>query len=468
MRKVINPSLPIESRMFFEKVKSEIVSHLSYFIGSGTEAIVVDPRRDCQIYVDIAKREGMNIRHIFETHRNEDYIIGSPELADLTGAEIYHGPWPEFKYGEVVPDGKEFKVGKLKVTALHTPGHTPGDISIAVKDTAIGDETVLVCTGDTLFVNDTGRTDFGGPEKRREWSESLYDSIFNKLFPLGDHVILCPAHGSGSVCGGKIADREMSTIGLERLMNPVLRLGREEFIRYKVEEKHVYAPYFSRMEAFNVEGAPFFGNGPNPPALAPDEFRERWEEGAIVLDTRPPPSFGAGHIKGSLSLALKRLGLVGWVLPHDKPVLLVMASQGHLDFLTRNLARIGYDNVAGYMAGSIVNWYKKGLPLERLEMMTVPELKEKLDGGEDWLVLDVRSHEEWDEGYIEGAMNVYVGLLEKRLDDVPQERPVAVICKSGTRSGFASSIMLRAGRKNIHNVLGGMEAWKTLGYPTVK
>ena len=451
--------------MFFEKVKSEIVSHLSYFIGSGTEAVVVDPRRDCQVYADIAKREGMNVMHIFETHRNEDYIIGSLELADLTGADIYHGPWPEFMYGNVVGDGQEFKVGKLKVTAIHTPGHTPGDISIAVVDTSVGEETVLVCTGDTIFVNDTGRTDFGGPEGRREWSENLYDSVFNKLFPLGDHVILCPAHGSGSVCGGKIADREQSTLGLERLMSPVLQLGREEFIRYKVEEQHVYAPYFRRMEVYNVEGAPYFGVGPHPSALTADEFREKWEEGAIVLDTRPPPSFGAGHIKGSFSLVLKRLGLVGWVLPDDQPVILVMASQGHLDYITRNLSRIGYDNVAGYMAGSIVNWYKKGLPLERLEMITVPELKEKLDGGEAWLVLDVRSHEEWDAGFIEGAMNVYVGLLGKRLDEVPQDRPVAVICKSGTRSGFASSIMLRAGRENIHNVLGGMEAWKNLGYP---
>ncbi|TRO48567.1 MBL fold metallo-hydrolase, partial [Candidatus Bathyarchaeota archaeon] len=403
----------MEGRMFFEKVKSEIVSQLSYFVGSGTDAFVVDPRRDCQVYVDIAKREGMNIRQIFETHRNEDYIIGSRELADLTGAEIYHGPWPEFKYGKVVGDGQVFKVGKLRVTALHTPGHTPGDISIAVADTAIGDETVLVCTGDTLFVNDAGRTDFGGPEKRREWSESLYDSIFNKLLPLGDHVILCPAHGSGSVCGGKIADREMSTLGLERLMNPLLGMGREEFVMYKVDEHHLYAPYFSDMEVFNVEGAPPVGCGPNPPALTPGEFKKKWEEGAVVLDTRPPPSFGAGHIEGSYSLALQRLGLVGWVLPLDTPILLVMSSQGHLDFVTSNLARIGYDNVAGYMAGTIVNWYKKGLPVERLEMMTVSELKEKLDGGDGWLVLDVRSHEEWAEGSIEGAMHIYVGLLDK-------------------------------------------------------
>jgi hydroxyacylglutathione hydrolase len=451
--------------MLFEKIKSKIVSHLSYIIGSGIEAFVVDPQRDCQVYIGIAKREGMNINYVFETHRNEDYIIGSLELADLTGAEIYHGPWPEFEYGAVLTDGQEFDVGKLRVKAIHTPGHTPGDMSYVVTDLTVGDQPVLVCTGDTLFVNDVGRTDFGGLENRREWSENLYDSIFNKLLTLGDHVVLCPAHGSGSVCGSNIAGRELSTLGLERLMNPPLQLPREEFVKYKVEERHEYAPYFRKMEVYNVEGAPFVGLGPNPPALTPEEFKEKWGEGTIIVDTRPPPSFGAGHIKGSYNLSLARLGLIGWVLPYDKPILLILSSQIQLDHVTNNFARIGYDNLSGYMAGSIVNWYKKGLPIETLEMLTVPELKQELDSGEDWLVLDVRSHEERESGYIDGSMSIYVGLIDKRIEEVPKGRPVAVICKSGTRSSFASSIMLRAGRKNVHNVLGGMDAWKNLGYP---
>jgi hydroxyacylglutathione hydrolase len=453
--------------MIFHKIKSEIVSHLSYFIGSDNEAIVVDPRRDCQIYVDLAMMEGANIRYIFETHRNEDYIIGSLELASLTGAEIYHGPWPEFEYGEVVEDGKEFRFGKLKATAIHTPGHTAGCVSYAVTDLASGEEPVLVCTGDTLFVNDVGRTDFGG-ERRRAWSEDLYYSIFDKLLPLGDHVVLCPAHGSGSVCGGGIADREVSTLGLERLMNPILQMSREEFVDLKVEEHHEYAPYFRTMERLNVEGAPFVGVGPNPPALKPKEFRERIEEGAIVLDTRPPPAFGAGHIEGSYNLVLKRLGLAGWVLPYDRPLLLLLSSQGQLDTVARNLIRIGYDNLEGYLVPSIVSWYKSALPLERLEMMTVTEFKARMDGGEDWTVLDVRSRDEYSKGHIEGSLNIYVGLLEGRMDEVPEDRRVAVVCKTGTRSSFASSILLRAGRRNIVNVLGGMEAWMKTGYDVVK
>ncbi|MDH5200289.1 MAG: MBL fold metallo-hydrolase, partial [Candidatus Bathyarchaeota archaeon] len=283
--------------MIFERVKSKVVAHISYFIGSQNEAVVVDPRRDCGVYVEIAQREGMRIRYVFETHRNEDYVIGSRELAHLTGAEIYHGPWPVFEYGETVGDGQEFFFGKLRVTAIHTPGHTPGCVSYAVADLDSGGETVLVCTGDTLFIGDVGRTDFGGPE-RRKWSESLYDSIFNKLLPLGDHVVLCPAHGSGSVCGGRIADRELSTLGLERLTNPLLEMSREEFVEHKVEEHHEYAPYFRTMERLNVEGAPFVGCGPNPPPLKPSEFKEKAGEGAIIVDTRPPPGFGAGHIKG--------------------------------------------------------------------------------------------------------------------------------------------------------------------------
>ena len=453
--------------MIFERVKSKVVAHISYFIGSQNEAIVVDPRRDCGVYIDIAQREGMRIRYVFETHRNEDYVIGSRELAHITGAEIYHGPWPDFEYGETVGDGQEFFFGKLRVTAIHTPGHTPGCVSYAVADLDSGGETVLVCTGDTLFIGDVGRTDFGGPE-RRKWSESLYDSIFNKLLPLGDHVVLCPAHGSGSVCGGRIADRELSTLGLERLTNPLLEMSREEFVEHKVEEHHEYAPYFRTMERLNVEGAPFVGCGPNPPPLKPSEFKEKAGEGAIIVDTRPPPGFGAGHIKGSYSLYLNRLGLGGWVLPYDKPILLVFGSQEHLDYVARSLVRMGYDDLGGYLAGTIASWYKEVLPVEGLGLMTVADLRDRLEEDGDWVVLDVRSRDEWEEGHIEGCTNIYVGLLQQRLDDVPEGRPIALICKSGTRSSFASSILQRAGRRNVHNVLGGMDGWKKAGYPVTK
>ena len=454
--------------MIFEKIKSRVVAHLSYFVGSGHEAMVVDPQRDCQVYVDIAKREGMRIKYVFETHRNEDYVIGSRELASLTGAEIYHGAWPEFRYGKVLKDGQEFRVGKLKVTALHTPGHTPGCMSYAVADLATGGGTVMVFTGDTLFVGDAGRTDFGGPEKRGEWSESLYNSIYGKLLPLGDHVVLCPAHGSGSVCGGGIADREVSTLGAERLMNPLLQMTREEFIDHKVREDHHYTPYFRMMEKYNVEGAPFVGCGPNPKALTAKEFKEKVEAGGVVVDTRPPPSFGAGHIKGSYSISAARLGMGGWVLPYDKPLLLVLGGQDELDYVARSLSRMGYDNIGGYLTGTIASWYLNALPIERFNLITAPDLKEMMEKDENLLVVDVRSLDEYNGGHIDCCKHLYAGLVEQHADEIPKDRPVALICKSGTRSGFASSMLLRMGYTNVYNVLGGMTSWGNAGYPVTK
>jgi hydroxyacylglutathione hydrolase len=222
------------------------------------------------------------------------------------------------------------------------------------------------------------------------------------------------------------------------------------------------------MEELNIEGASFVGCGPNPPPLTPSVFKKEIDSGATVVDTRPPPSFGAGHIKGSYSISTKRLGLAGWVLPYDKPILLVIADQNHLQYVSHNLIRLGYDNLAGYLAGSIATWYMEVLPIEKLELMTAVDLKNKLDKGEEWDILDVRSKEEWAEGHIKGSVNIYVGLLEAQLSKIPRGTPLAVVCKSGTRSSFACSILRREGWKNLSNVLGGMSAWNRAGYPTTK
>jgi len=453
--------------MIYERLKSEIVSHLSYFIGSGNNAFVVDPTRDIQHYLELAEKHGVNIKYIFETHRNEDYVIGSIELAKQTGAEIYHGSWPEFKYGKVVNDGDEFRVGNLKVAALATPGHTPGCRSYVVTDLETGNDPVLVCTGDTLFIGDAGRTDFGGPENRVKWSTWLYESIYEKLLPLGDHLLLCPAHGSGSVCGARIANREDSTLGAEKLMNPWLQMSREEFIKEKSEEPHNYAPYFKQMEIFNLEGAPEYGLGPTIEALSAGELERYFKNGAVVVDTRPPPSFASGYIKGSYNISMSRLSMSGWVLHYDKPIVLVLGNLSEIDETVTGLARMGYDNVVGYLKPSIVSWYLTARPIDRLGMMTTPELKEKLDT-EDWTVLDVRSIEEYESGHIEGSINIYTGLLGQNLDKIPMDKPIAVICKSGTRSGFGCSILKRNGVENIYNIMGGMTSWRNAGYPMVK
>ena len=192
-------------------------------MGSNKEAIVIDPRRDCQIYINFAQAEKMKIKkYIFETHRNEDYVIGSCQLSYLTGAKIYHGSDLDFKYGEKVKDNQVFSFGKMKIRVIHTPGHTDESMSYALVDETLKKQTLMVFSGDTLFVGDVGRTDLYGPKETPRLAENLYNSIFTKLLPLGDEVVLCPAHGGGSICGGEISDQEWSTLGLECLNNPVL------------------------------------------------------------------------------------------------------------------------------------------------------------------------------------------------------------------------------------------------------
>ncbi|MHA1132609.1 MAG: MBL fold metallo-hydrolase [Candidatus Helarchaeota archaeon] len=229
--------------MFLKRIESEGLAHFSYLIGAKNEAIVIDPRRDCQVYYDLAREEEIKIKYIFETHRNEDYVIGSAELAHLAGAEIFHGAGLDFKYGTPIQDGQAFNFGDLILKALHTPGHTDESMSYTLHDPSAGSEPIMIFTGDALFIGDVGRIDLYGPEEAPRLAEALYDSIFDKILPLGDGVILLPAHGAGSVCGGNIATREYSTLGLERLQNPVLQKSKEEFIQFKVSEEHDRPPY---------------------------------------------------------------------------------------------------------------------------------------------------------------------------------------------------------------------------------
>ncbi len=455
--------------MILERIKSEGLAHLSYFIGQGNQAAVIDPRRDCQVYLDLAQQNGMRIRYIFETHRNEDYVTGSRELESLTGAEIFHGKNLAFHYGHKLKDGDRFPLDDMEIRALETPGHTWEHIAYALSDKA-GEDPVAVFTGDALFVGDVGRTDFGGPEEAPKMAGALYDSIFNQLLPLGDEVLVFPAHGSGSVCGAGIAEREISTLGLERKRNPALwNATREDFVAYKVAEQHYYPPYFHMMEKYNLEGAPILGRLPSPPALGAKEFQGLAAAGSVVVDTRMPSAFGGAHIPGSYSIWLDGLpSFAGWVLSYDQPILLVSTDFSHVERAIRYLVRLGYDNVAGYLRDGMQGWLDEGLPAHHLGLLTVHELRERLSKGDGTLVLDVRRENEWEEGHIEGAEHIYVGNLEERLEEVPPDRPVAVLCGTGRRSSLGASILRRAGRSRVYNVLGSMSAWRAAGYPVIE
>jgi len=453
--------------MIFERIKSAGIAHNSYLIGSGSDAAVIDPRRDCQVYVDLVQGKGLKIKYVFETHRNEDYVIGSVELNNMTGAEIYHGPGLNWKYGNALKDGQQFRIGRLRLTAIHTPGHTDESISYAVADLATGEAIVMVFTGDALFVGDVGRTDLYGPEETSRLASNLYGTIFDKLLPLGDSVILCPAHGGGSVCGLRIANRDESTIGIERIQNPVLQIkDKREFVKYKLAEKPERPHYFSQMEKLNLEGPPLLGCLPLPAPLTPTEFGKKMDKGALVVDTSEPAAFGGAHIKGAYSIWLEGLPIfAGWVLPYDKPILLVLEDQSHLERAVRYLIRAGYDTITGYLRDGTEGWYNAGLPTESLPLLSVHQLKRMLDRGEELLVLDTRGQDEWESGHIAGSLHVYVGYLEQRLAEIPRGKPIAVICTVGHRAGLGASILLRAGYPNVHNILGSVKAWVAAGFP---
>jgi hydroxyacylglutathione hydrolase len=453
--------------MIFERIKSAGIAHNSYLIGSGSEAGVIDPRRDCQVYVDYAQEKGLKIKYIFETHRNEDYVIGSIELNNITGAEIYHGPGLDWKYGNTLRDGQQFRIGSLRLTAIHTPGHTDESMSYAVGDLATGEATIMVFTGDALFVSDAGRTDLYGPKEASRLASNLYDSIFNKLLRLGDGTILCPAHGAGSVCGLHIANRDESTIGIERIQSPVLQIkDKHEFVKYKLAEKPERPHYFRQMEIYNLEGPPLLGCLPLPSPLTPAEFKREIDKGAVVVDTSEPAAFGGAHIKDAYSIWLEGLPIFGgWVLPYDKPILLVLQDQSHLERAVRYLIRAGYDRIIGYLRDGTEGWYNAGFPTESLPLLSVHQLKSMLDRREELLVLDTRGHDEWEAGHIAGARHIYVGYLEQRLAEVPKGKPIAVICNVGHLAGLGASILLRAGYPSVYNVLGSVKAWVAAGFP---
>ena len=460
--------------MIFKRIKSEGLAHFSYLLGSDKEAVVIDPRRDCEVYLDIARKEETTIKSIFETHRNEDYVIGSRELSHITGAKIYHGPGLNFKYGETIQDEDTFTFGKMKIVAMHTPGHTDESMSYALADSNSDDSDIMVFTGDALFVGDVGRTDLYGPKETRRLSEALYSSLFNKILPLGDGVILCPAHGAGSVCGGAIGEREWSTLGLERRQNPLLQKKREEFIRFKVAERLERPPYFRKMEEYNLNGPPLLENVPDPPALSANEFKKHIEQGAQVVDARMPSAFGGSHIRCSYSIWMEGLpGYSGWLLSYDKPILLVLGNRKQLETAVSYLIRLGYDLIDGYLcagaeACGLESWYTAAYPIEHFGLLSVQELEKRLNDSHNLIVLDVRTDKEWGEGHIEGALHIYVGHLEEQMDMIPDDRAVAVVCSVGNRGSLAASILRRAVHQDVFNVLGGMIAWNKAGYKVTR
>jgi hydroxyacylglutathione hydrolase len=454
--------------MLVRRIVAPGIAHYSYLIGSGGVAAVIDPRRDCEVYKEIANKNGCVISHIFETHRHEDFLTGSLDLAALTGAEIYHGAGTAFQFGTAVRDGDSFSLGDITIEVRETPGHTRESISLVVREKTSGTQVYMIFSGDALFAGDTGRTDFYGSTVTPIMADALYRSIHDKILADGDGVILCPAHGAGSVCGTAISDRALTTTGYERQTNANLALSKEAFIAGKVAEHHHHPPYFARMETLNTSGPPLLHGLPE---LAPCSVRtlaHLIKEGAQALDIRAPSSFGGGHIPGSISLWRDGVPVfAGWVLSYDRPVVIIDDFNLGLAPVVRALIRLGYDQIEGYLEGGFPAWSRSGRPISHMETLSVQSLAAVIAQKHPF-VLDVRDEKNRAVvGAIEGSHHIYVGEVAERISEVPKDAHVILICDAGYKGSLAGSLLLAAGYQRVSNVLGGMAAWVNAGFPVV-
>ncbi len=445
--------------MLLEKIKTPGLAHLSYLVGAGGQAAVIDPRRDCAIYLDKARAQGLEITHIFETHRNEDLVSDAPILAEMTGANVLHGPNPErpVVYAETVHEGKCFAIGQLEIRVMETPGHTDDHVAYALFDTAYPDKAVGVFTGDALFIGDVGRTDFY-PDRREEVAGLLYDSL-QKILALGDQAIVYPAHGAGSVCGSGMAEREFSTVGHERLNNPRLQIaGRDAFIRFKVEENHYQPPYFRLMERLNVEG----GAAP-PPVVRPRRLSLKQLKSCSadhLVDIRPPMAYASGHLPGAMSLPVDMIpAFAGWFFREGESLALVASDEEQLATAMQHLMRIALDNVVGGYVG-VVPAAAQGEQMQQTPMIGTAEVERRLDGTEHWTLLDVRDADERAAAAIDGSQHIYVGHLNERWRELDKTRRYTLMCASGMRATVAAGWLASRGFDGLDIYLGSMGAWK--------
>jgi len=459
--------------MYFEQFYLTCLSHASYMIGSEGEAAVVDPQRDVDIYLKAATEQDLKIAHIFETHLHADFVSGHKELAARTGAKIYIGARARAQFPHApLTDGFEIKIGAVRARALETPGHTPESVCLVITDESKSAQPCAVLTGDTLFIGDVGRPDLSRTHTPRELAGLLYDSLHQKLMTLPDAVLVYPAHGAGSLCGRAMRAERSSTIGTERLTNYALQIrSREEFVAQLTANLPTRPEYFLEDAEINRSGAATLTELPPLPKLSPAELRALLDYGANVLDVRAGDVFAAVHVPGSINVALSGqfASWAGGILGiHSKPVL-IGDSDAQTEEARLRLARVGIEDLRGYLDGGLAAWKSAALPVAKTVQISAGELHQKMHDG-SWRaadVLDVRREGEWQAGHIADVQCSALDTFPQRLPAIDRERPVAVHCKSGYRSIIACSLLERAGHRNVVNVTGGFDAWHAAGFPEV-
>ncbi len=459
--------------MFLHQFFVRGLGHASYLLGDASAGVaaVIDPRRDVDAYIDLARAESLRIVEILETHVHNDYVSGAEELRQRTGATVRAAANAALtRPHEAIGDGDELHLGSLRIRVLATPGHTPDHVSFAVADLSRSTDDWVLFAGGALLVGTAARPDLlGGLEEAARAAAVEFATLRDRIAPLPDWVELYPTHGAGSLCGSGIGGKRWSTIGYERRHNPaLLQPDAEAFRRFILTDQPTVPAYWRRMRALNQTGAaPLAGLG-EPRPMTVEAVEHAVGHDAIVVDAREPEVFAAGHIPGSFGIGLgDTFGTwVGSVVPADRELVLVLAHDDDVATALAQLRRAGYDRVAGYLVGGFDVWRAGGNVIAQLDTRTANELAVEI-AASAVRVLDVREASEWRAGHIAGAIHIPGGALPRRLNDVPDDRPLAVVCGGGYRSTVAASLLERAGRERLINLIGGVTAYEAAGHPLV-
>src|SRR5262245_42853072 len=452
------------STVIFETVRTDGLAHLSYLIGDrdSGHAAVIDPRRDVDVYLELARQLHLTITHAIETHVHADFVSGSRELAAHTGtARVHVSVEGGARYGfphEPLRGGARVELGAVTLTAVHTPGHTPEHLAYLATESGT---PWGFFSGDFLFADSVGRPDLLGADQTPGLARALFRSLRTALAPLPDAVPLYPAHGAGSPCGANICDRQ-STVGHERRHNPALQFTDEAaFTDWVLRTAPPMPRYYPRMKRINAQGPEVLNGPPAVEWLEPRAFRRRLAAGDVqLIDNRDMLAFGGGHLAGAWNIGPRpELSLwAGWMLDPAKPLALVLPRDGDLPEVLRQFLRVGLTTFAGCLKGGMEAWVTAGLPVQGLAQVPVQE-PNKLPPPRDLQLLDVRSPREWDGGHLPGARYLFLGELPEKLRDLTPDKPVVVYCASGYRSSLAASLLQASGFSNVRNVPGSYAAW---------
>ncbi|MEO5617361.1 MAG: rhodanese-like domain-containing protein [Candidatus Eisenbacteria bacterium] len=448
--------------MHFKQFYIGCLAHASYLIGDAGQAVVVDPARDVQMYLDEAQAHGLRIIWILETHLHADFVSGHLDLAARTGATVGIGAGADARYEHrALREGDEIRAGNVLLRALETPGHTPEHLSYLVFERADDAAPWAVLTGDTLFVGDVGRVDILSSRLPvADLAGLMYDSLHGKLLKLPDATRVYPAHGAGSLCGRGIRAESWSTIGQEREMNPALvDRGRDAFIADVTRDVPETPIYFLHSRDTNRLGPSLEAERPLPPALSPRAAAERLVAGAVLLDARGTEAFAECHPQGALHVGLdgQYASWVGTLLGPETPIVLLVAPDRAEEAVMR-LARVGYEHVIGTLEGGCEAWCAAGLPNGKLELM---DLSRGVPEG--WRLLDVRREPEWRSHHFGSAVHIPLSQLSERAGELDRDTPWLVTCAGGYRSAIGASLLLRAGFMRVASATGGMDTARRAG-----